>query len=168
MLWQHVENGCVDFVATDHAPYEIATEKQGEGLDIWTSLPGIPGVETIVPVIVSEGYNKGRISLARLVEILSTNPAKHYGLYPKKGSLQIGADADLTIIDLEKEWEIRAANMHNKAKYTSFEGIQLKGKPVKTIVRGHVVYDDGIVGKPGYGMFIKRQTISKLDRLLKY
>ena len=76
----------------------------------------------MVPIIVSEGYNKGRISLARLVEILSSNPARHYGLYPKKGSLHIGADADFTIIDVEQEWEIKAEQLHNKAKYTPFDG----------------------------------------------
>jgi len=168
MLWSQLKNGYVDFVATDHAPYEIATEKKKEGFNIWTSFPGIPGVETMVPIIVSEGYNKGRITLSRLVEILSTNPARHYGLYPKKGSLGIGSDADLTVIDLGKEWEIKADQLANKSKYTPFEGFKLKGKPVKTIIRGQLVYDNGIVGKPGQGVFVKRQTISKLERLIKY
>lgn len=168
MLWQQLQNGYVDFVATDHAPYEIATEKEKEGMNIWNSFPGIPGVETMVPIIISEGYNKGRISLSRLVEILSTNPAKHYGLYPKKGSLEIGADADFTVVDLEREWVIKAEEMYSKAKYTPFDGFKLKGKPVKTIVRGQLVYDDGIVGKPGYGVFVKRQNISKLERWIQY
>lgn len=170
LLWTGLIDGSVDFVATDHAPYEIATEKSAPGMDIWTSFPGIPGVETMVPVMVSEGYNKGRLSLSRLVEVLCKNPAIHYGLYPKKGALEIGADADFTIVDLEKEWTLDKDKMHCKPKYTPFHGMKLKGKVDKTVVRGTLVYDDaaGVVGKPGHGEYVKRQTISELPRLLKY
>ncbi len=170
IMWAGLANGSIDFVATDHAPYEIATEKAAAGMDIWTAFPGIPGVETMVPVIVSEGYNKGRLSLSRLVEVLSKNPAIHYGLYPKKGALEIGSDADFTVLDLEKEWTIDQTQMQGKAKYTPLHGMKLKGKVSKTIVRGKVVYEDGkgITGKPGYGGFVKRQTISELPRLLKF
>lgn len=169
-LWEGLKNGSVDFMATDHAPYEIATEKEGEGLDIWTAFPGIPGVETLVPIMVSEGYNKGRLSLSRLVEVLSTAPAKQYGLYPKKGAMMIGSDADFTIIDLEREWTIDQKKTYSMAKYNPLHGIKLKGKPVKTVVRGTVVYDDkqGIVGKPGFGKFIKRQRIDKLNKTINY
>lgn len=168
--WKALKDGRIDFVATDHAPYEIPTEKEAEGMHIWNAFPGIPGVETMVPVIVSEGYNKGRLSLSRLVEVLSTNPAKHYGLYPKKGAMFIGSDADFTIIDLDKEWVIDKDKMYTMAKYTPFHGYKLKGKPVKTIVRGKLVYDDGlgIVGEEGYGEFIRRQSIQKLDKVIKY
>lgn len=170
LLWTGLVDGSVDFVATDHAPYEIATEKAAPGMDIWTSFPGIPGVETMVPVMVSEGYNKGKISLSRLVEVLCKNPAVHYGLYPKKGTLEVGADADFTIIDLDKEWTVDQELMHCKPKYTPFHGMKLKGKVDKTIVRGNLIYDDaeGIVAKPGVGQYVKRQTISELPRLLKY
>lgn len=169
-LWTGLVDGSVDFVATDHAPYEIATEKAAPGMDIWTSFPGIPGVETMVPVMVSEGYNKGKISLSRLVEVLCKNPAVHYGLYPKKGTLEVGADADFTIIDLDKEWTVDQELMHCKPKYTPFHGMKLKGKVDKTIVRGNLIYDDaeGIVAKPGVGQYVKRQTISELPRMLKY
>ncbi|MTI70405.1 MAG: allantoinase AllB [Firmicutes bacterium] len=169
-LWEGLQDGSVDFVATDHAPYNIETEKDAEGMNIWNSFPGIPGVETMVPVIVSEGYNKGRLSLSRLVEVLSESPAKHYGLYPKKGAMFIGSDADFTILDLDKEWTIDKDKMYTMAKYTPFHGYKLKGKPVKTVIRGKVVYDDneGIVGQEGYGQFIKRQSIQKLEKKLKY
>ncbi|MCX7903452.1 MAG: allantoinase AllB [Caloramator sp.] len=169
-LWQGLQDGSVDFIATDHAPYEIPTEKDAPGMTIWTAFPGIPGTETMVPIIVSEGYNKGRISLSRLVEILSTNAAKHYGLYPKKGALMIGSDADFTIIDLNKEWVIEKEKMQCLNKYTPFDGMKLKGKVVKTVVRGKLVYDEekGIVGEPGYGKWIKRQSIQKLDRVIKF
>lgn len=170
MLWEGVADGSVDFIATDHAPYEISTEKCAEGMNIWNSFPGIPGVETMVPVIVSEGYNKGKISLSRMVEILCKNPAIHYGLYPKKGSMEIGSDADFTMIDLNKEWTIEQEKMYTMAKYTPLHGMKLRGKPVKTIVRGSLVYEDGkgIIAKPGYGRFVKRQTISKLPRQIKF
>jgi allantoinase len=170
MLWRGVSDGSVDFIATDHAPYNIADEKDKAGMNIWTAFPGIPGVETMVPVIVSEGYNKGKISLSRLVEILSTNAAVHYGLYPKKGTLAIGADADFTIIDLNKEWTIEKEKMQCLNKYSPFDGMKLKGKVVSTIVRGKEVFndDDGITVKPGYGKFVKRQRISALPRTLKF
>lgn len=170
ILWEGLRNGSVDFVATDHAPYEIPTEKNAEGMNIWTAFPGIPGVETMVPIIVSEGYNKGRISLSKLVDVLSTNAAKHYGIYPKKGSMFIDTDADFTIIDIEKEWTIKNEKMYTMAKYGPFDGYKLKGKPVKTIVRGKLVYDDniGIVGEEGYGEFIRRQNITMLDKTIRY
>ena len=132
--WNGINDGSIDFIATDHAPYEIESEKHNDGMNIWTSFPGIPGVETMVPVIVSEGYNKGRISLSKLVDILSTNAAKHYGLYPKKGALNIGSDADFTIIDLDKEWTIDSKNMVSMCGYTPLEGMKLKGKINKTII----------------------------------
>ena len=166
-MWDCLADGRIDFVATDHAPYEIATEKQD---DLWHSFPGIPGVETMVPVIISEGYNKGRLSLRRLVEVLSEFPARQYGLFPKKGSMYIGADADFTIFDLEKEWTIDKDKMVTMAKYTPFHGYKLKGKTFKTIVRGRVVYDDreGIVGSQGYGQFVKRQSIQKLEKKIAF
>ncbi|SCZ04619.1 dihydroorotase [Alkaliphilus peptidifermentans] len=169
-LWEGLQNGSVDFMATDHAPYEIETEKDAPGMDIWTAFPGIPGVETLVPILVSEGYNKGRLTLGRLVEVLSSSPAKMYGLYPKKGALMIGSDADFTIIDLEREWTIDQKKTESMAKYNPLHGIKLKGKPVKTVVRGTVVYDDkeGVIGKPGFGQFVKRQRIQKLERTIKY
>ncbi len=169
-LWEGLQNGSVDFIGTDHAPYEIETEKEAEGVNIWTAFPGIPGVQTMVSILVSEGYNKGRLSLSKLVEVLSTNAAKQYGLYPKKGAMYIGSDADFTIIDLEKEWTIDEKDTYSMAKYNPLHGIQLKGKPVKTVVRGTLVYDDkdGIVGEEGFGEFIKRQSIQKLDRVIKY
>lgn len=169
-LWNGIIDGSVDFIATDHAPYNVESEKDKEGMNIWTAFPGIPGVETMVPIIVSEGYNKGKITLSKLVEILSTNAAKHYGIYPKKGSLNIGADADFTIIDLDKEWTIEKEKMYCLAKYTPFDGFKLKGKVDKTLVRGKVVFDEsqGITVVEGYGKIIKRQSIQKLDRTIRF
>jgi dihydroorotase (multifunctional complex type) len=170
MLWQGLMDGSVDFMATDHAPYSIAEEKDKPGMTIWTAFPGIPGVETMVPVTVSEGYNKGRLTLARLVEVLSTSAAIHYGLYPKKGALLVGSDADFTILDLNAEWTLDQKKTQGLNKYTPLDGMKLKGKVVRTIVRGEDVFtaEKGIVAKPGFGRHIKRQTISSLPRALTF
>jgi len=141
-IWEGLANGSDDFIATDHATYEIESEKHKKGMNIWTSFPGIPGVETMVPILVSEGYNKGRISLSKLVDILSTNAAKHYGIYPKKGAMHIGSDADFTIINLDKRWTIDPKKQASMCGYLPLEGMELKGKVAKTIVRGHLVYKD--------------------------
>ncbi len=169
-LWEGLADGSVDFMGTDHAPYVIATEKQAPGMDIWTSLPGIPAVETLVPFMVSEGLNKGRLSLSRFVQVLSRASAVHYGLYPKKGSLEVGADADVTIVDPQASWVVDPARMHTKSKYTPFEGVTLTGQVVKTIVRGQVVYERGrdVVAPRGSGQFVPRQRTQALERWLRY
>jgi len=143
-LWEGLRNGSVSFMATDHAPYEVKSEKEGK--DIWTAFPGIPGVETMVPILVSEGYNKGRLSLQKLIDVLSRNAAIQYGLYPKKGAMFIGSDADFSIIDLEKEWTLEAEKQVTLAKYTPLHGMKLKGKPFKTVVRGNLTFHDGAEG----------------------
>ncbi|QQK77208.1 dihydroorotase family protein [Salicibibacter cibarius] len=168
-FWQGLADGTVDFVGTDHAPYNIETEKKGS--TIWTSFPGMPGVEQMVPILVSEGLNKGRLSLSRFVEVTSRNAAIHYGIYPKKGAMELGSDADFTVIDLERNYTIDKDNVLTEAKYTPFHGMDLKGIPVQTIVRGKMVYnadDGGIVSEPGYGKYVERQSIQRLDRELKY
>lgn len=183
-LWEGLANGTVDFVATDHAPYKIQAnrdndtapvEKDAPGMNIWTAFPGIPGTETMVNILVSEGYNKGRLNLARLVEVLSRNAAVHYGLYPRKGALSIGSDADITIIDLNKKWTINKDISFMKNKYTPLHGLKLKGKVAHTIVRGTLVYTERpdeaqgrILVKPGFGQFIKRQRIQALDNKILF
>lgn len=183
-LWEGLANGSVDFVATDHAPYKILENKDNDdadvekdlpGMTIWTAFPGIPGSETMVNIIVSEGYNKGRLTLSRLVDVLSKNAAIHYGLYPKKGVMAIGSDADLTVVDLEKEWAIDVNKSFMKNKYSPLAGMKLKGKAVKTIIRGTLVYSEAkdeiqgqLLVEPGFGQFIKRQSIQELDRTLKF
>ncbi len=152
LLWEGLNNGSVDFMGTDHAPYEIESEKAKEGMNIWTAFPGIPGVETMVPILVSEGYNKGKITLSTLVNILSKNAAIHYGIYPKKGAMEIGSDADFTIVDLEKVWTIKPKEQASMCGYNPLEGMELTGKVAKTVVRGHLVFED-----------IDESTLSKLS-----
>ena len=145
-LWEGLADGSVDFMGTDHAPYEIESEKEKEGMNIWNAFPGIPGTETMAPIIISEGYNKGRLTLSRTMEILATSAAKQYGLYPKKGAMEIGSDADFAIVDLDKEWTIEVDNQASMCKYTPLEGMKLKGRVVKSILRGTVVFDDTQAG----------------------
>jgi allantoinase len=124
---------------------------------IWETPAGVPGLETSASLMLSEGVNKGRISLERYVQISSENPAKIFGLYPRKGAIQLGSDADITVIDLRKEKTIRASQMKGASDFTPFEGWRVKGGSVMTIVRGIVVAQDGeVYGKPGYGQFIAR------------
>ncbi|RXT05767.1 dihydroorotase family protein [Ammoniphilus sp. CFH 90114] len=168
--WKALADGTIDFVGTDHAPYEIATEKAAEDSTIWNSFPGIPGVETMVPILVSEGLNKGRLSLSRFVEVTSRNAAIHFGLYPKKGAMEIGSDADFTVIDLDKEGVIDQEKTYSMAKYNPLHGIKLKGMPVMTIIRGNVVFEDGkgIVAEEGFGQYTKRQSPTQLQSTLKF
>lgn len=147
-LWQALRDGVVDMLATDHAPHTI-DEKTNP--NVWMCCCGFPGVETAVPLMLSE-VAAGRISLSHYVRVASVNPAKAWGLYPRKGVLQVGADADIAIVDLARAGTVRAEALHSKSKITPFEGRPLKGLPVATLVRGRLVARDGaLVGEPGWG-----------------
>jgi dihydroorotase-like cyclic amidohydrolase len=126
--------------------------------DLWAAPPGSPGAETLLPIMLSEGVNKKRITLERLVEVLCANNAKVFDIYPQKGALEVGSDADLVLIDLDKTVEMTDANQHYQVSdYTPYEGMEIKGWPVLTMVRGKVVVKDGqIVANPGWGQYIPR------------
>ena len=118
---------------------------------------GIPGVETRLPILFSEGVSKGRITLNEFVALTATNHAKTYGLYPKKGTIAIGGDADIAIWDPERQMTISQSLMHGGSDYTPYEGIKVKGWPVSTMVRGRFVVRDGaLVGKEGAGEYVAR------------
>ena len=118
---------------------------------------GLPGVETRMSIIFSEGVSKGRINLNKFVELVSTNPAKIFGMYPKKGAIQIGSDADLVVIDPKLKKIITAKELHENVDYTPFEGIEIVGCPVMTISQGEVIVENNkFVGEKGRGKFIKR------------
>ena len=128
------------------------------GKDDFTKCPnGAPGVEARIPVLFSEGVMKGRISINKFVEVTSTNPAKICGIYPKKGSIAVGSDADLVIINKNKKINITKSLFHENVDYTSYEGLELQGYPIMTIVRGKVIVKNNeFIGEEGYGQFIKR------------
>ena len=152
-LWQAVIKGDVKTVVSDHA---CSSKKIKEG-DLWTSLAGFGGTELMFPLLLTEGHRKRGVPLQRIAEITSYYPAVYHELYPKKGTIAIGSDADLAVIDLEKEKEISVESMHSAQDFTPFEGFRYQGWPVCTILRGKVMFEnDRIVGQPGDGQYIKR------------
>ncbi len=155
MLWQHLSKGKIDFLASDHAP--CAPDEKETG-NVWTDYSGISGTELVLPYALSEGFAKGRLNLSRLIEVTSTSAAKRFGLYPRKGALAPGSDADLIFVDPDRKWTVRGADFKSKGKFTPFEGVQFTGKVVRAICRGTTVYeeDKGIAVKPGFGQFVRR------------
>ncbi len=155
-LWDALAKGVIDIASTDHAP-GTKTEKEMGWKNIWTAQIGIPGVETLLPLMLGEGVAKGRLTLERLVDALCAKPAQIFGLYPRKGVIREGSDADLVLVDLKKEVTITAEKLHYKVGWTPYEGMRVKGVPVMTISRGVVVAEDGnVIGKPGHGQFLTR------------
>ena len=152
-LWDALNRGTIDIIASDHAPH--TREEKDRGLeDIWESPPGLPGVETMLPLLLTQ-VNQGRMSLRRLVEVTSENPARVFGFQHRKGALKVGFDADLVLIDMHREDVIRGDRLHSKISWTPFEGRKVRGVPVMTVVRGEVVMEDGeVVGSEGHGSFI--------------
>jgi dihydroorotase-like cyclic amidohydrolase len=150
-LWEGLVNGDIDALATDHAPH--SNEEKFEKT-WWDTLPGTIGVQTSLSLLLDRA-NKGLISINRVVECMAEKPARIFGLYPRKGRIAPGADADIVMVDMDREWTVTHDEMYSKTKYTPYNGFALKGKPVMTMVMGEVVMDDGlIVGKPGVGRLV--------------
>ena len=160
-IWAGIEQGVFDVFSSDHCPfrYEGTDGKQTpKARTSFRWVPnGIPGVETRLPILFSEGVSKGRITPQRFVELSSTNHAKMYGLYPGKGSLAVGFDADIALWDPRRQVTITQSILHHGADYTPWEGFDVTGWPVLTMVRGRVVARDGeIVGAKGHGKVVAR------------
>jgi allantoinase len=157
-LWDQVRRGNVSFIASDHAP--LPFDRKSES--IWESESGAPGVETMMPLIFDEGVSKGKIGVEQFSELLSTNVAKVMGLYPRKGLIAPGSDADLAVIDPQAKWTICASDLHQQVGWTPYEGRSVTGRVVATIAGGKVVYKDNeILGHPGDGRFIAAQRLNK-------
>jgi dihydropyrimidinase len=156
-LWGGINQGSIQTIATDHCPFHL--EQKAAGKDDFTKIPnGAPGIENRMELMFSEGVNKGKISLNKYVEITSTNSAKIFGMFPRKGTIGIGADADLIIFDPNEEHTLSVKNHHMNVDYSAYEGWKVKGKCKQTILRGNLAIDDGVVKiKKGYGQFIKRE-----------
>ena len=161
-LWQGIREGYIQVVATDHCSFTIATDKQSGREDFSKCPNGLPGVEERMPLMFSEGVMKGRISINKLVEVCCTNPAKLFGMYPKKGALIPGSDGDIVIIDPDIEVTLTQGMLHSNVDYTAYEGFKLKGYPIMTLSRGEVIAKDNeFMGQKGRGKFIKRKGIYK-------
>ncbi|MBI4528748.1 MAG: amidohydrolase family protein [Deltaproteobacteria bacterium] len=154
MLWDGIAKGIIDCIGSDHAPY--TTQQKGD--DLWAAPPGIGNImEMTLPLLLSEGVNKGRISIEKLVEICCYAPAKIFGVYPQKGGIVVGADADLVIVDENEKRKVSAKKLHSLCDWTVFEGWELTGWPVATFLRGQLTAKDGeIVSQPGAGKWLAR------------
>ena len=152
-LWQAVLDGLIDTVVSDHACHPSSL-RQG---DLWDIMPGFGGTGLMFPVLITEGYHKRGLELTQIAELSAFNPAVLHNLYPKKGTIAVGSDADLAIVDLDNEQTVTPKALHSAQDYTPFEGLNLKGWPSQTIVRGKTVFKDGqVVGQPGHGEYVKR------------
>ncbi|MCU4742686.1 allantoinase AllB [Natronoglomus mannanivorans] len=152
-LWDALEDGTIDCIATDHAPHTDEEKLVDDPFgNTWDAISGFVGLETEVPVMLSF-VAKGRLSMEEWVYRHSTRPAQVWGMYPQKGSLQVGTDADFTVVDPDREWTLEDRHdLHSKSTATPFEGESFTGKATATVVRGEIVYEDGeVVGESGYG-----------------
>lgn len=152
-LWESVIDGDIKTVVSDHA---CPTLKKKEG-DLWTSMPGFGGTSLMFPVLITEGYHKRGLPLHRIAELSSADPARAHNLYPKKGTIMVGSDADFAIVDIDTEKAVSLENLYTAQEFSPELGMKFKGWTDTTIVRGKVVFEKGaVVGKPGDGEFIKR------------
>jgi dihydropyrimidinase len=156
-LWDALRAGLIDTVGTDHCPFDMEQKLLGE--NDFTRIPnGIPGIEDRVNLMYTYGVKRGGLDIHRFVDALSTRPAKLFGLFPRKGTIAVGSDADLVVYDTEYRGTISAATQHTNNDYSGFEGFAIEGRPSLVIVRGKVQVRDGeFVGEPGRGRMIRRK-----------
>ncbi len=156
-LWNGLQTDAIQAVSTDHCSFCMKEKKLGE--DDFSKIPnGAPGIENRLMLLYDGGVNGGRISANRFVELVSTRPAKIFGLYPRKGSITVGADADLLLWDPKRKWTISAETHRMKVDYSAYEGREVTGIPDKVLLRGKVIVDDQQhVGSIKDGTFVKRE-----------
>ena len=157
-LWKAIRNNTLQVVATDHCPFFMKQKELGK--DSFDKIPnGAPGIELRMALLYTYGVLKNEININKFVEVTSTNAAKIYGMYPKKGTIAVGSDADLVIFDPDKEIEVTVDILHENVDYTPYEGFKLKGFPEVTLSRGEIIAKNGkFVGEIGRGEFIKRNS----------
>jgi len=161
-LWAGIRQGTVHTVCTDHAPWSLAA-KLDPAHAITSLRPGVANLQTMLPMLYSEGVRTGRITLSRLVEVTSTNAAKLFGLFPRKGTIAVGSDADLVILDPHLTRTVRGSMLKSNADYSAYEGWQVTGWPVVTLRRGEIVFrDEEVIGQPGSGAIVQRRATRPL------
>lgn len=155
-LWKALEDGQIDTVGTDHCPFDVSQKAMGR--DNFTLIPnGIPAIEDRVNLMYTYGVSRGGLGLHRFVDALSTKPARLFGLYPRKGAIEVGSDADLVIYDPAYRGHISAATSHMNTDYSAFEGWEIDGRPEAVTVRGQIAVQGGrFVGEPGRGQLLRR------------
>jgi dihydropyrimidinase len=156
-LWRGIQDGTIDTIASDHAPkIKQVTD------DFVQAAFGSPSVETVLTITYDAGVNTGRISVPRLVQLLSETPAKIFGYYPRKGSVAPGSDADLVIFDPMDRFTIEQSNQHSQSNYTLYEGRQCLGRPVWVMQRGSVLIENGrLVGKAGRAQYLPTRVATR-------
>jgi allantoinase len=155
-LWRMLKDGHIDTVASDHFPF-TDEDRLKHGKDIFAIPSGMPGFDTLLPLLVDEGIHRQGLSWERLAQVASTNPSKIHGLYPQKGAIRLGADADLVLVDPDETWTYSFKTSYIKAKtqHGPYEGRLLRGRVKETLVRGQTVYaDPAILQQPGFGRFV--------------
>jgi dihydropyrimidinase len=162
-IWEGIQQGVFATFSSDHCPFYYEGPQGKRSPKARTSFRwvpnGIPGVETRLQILWSKGVAEGRITPNQFVALTSTNHAKMYGMYPKKGSIGVGFDADIVLWDANRKETIRQELMHHGPDYTPYEGLAVTGWPMMTILRGKVVAEEGkILGQPGDGMFLRREV----------
>ena len=159
-LWAAINQGVIQTLATDHCPFMWDDKRKGE--HDFTKIPnGAPGIEHRVELIYSEGVKTGKISLNKMVDITSTASAKIFGMFPKKGTIAVGSDADIVIFDSAKKHILSASTHHHRCDYSAYEGHEVTGKAETVILRGQVAIENGDVRiKKGYGEFVKRSKLT--------
>jgi len=157
VLWNAVRTDILSAISTDHCAFLWDGQKT-MGKDDFSKIPnGAPGLENRLQMIHEFGARAGRITLNRMVELLATSPAKLFGLYPRKGTIAVGSDADLVVFDPEKRVTITAASHHSKSDYNLFEGMEVTGSPEVVLLRGHVLVENGeLAARPGIGQYVAR------------
>jgi allantoinase len=161
-LWEHLAAGTIDCITTDHCAFTYESRLAGRD-DIFEAPNGLPGIETFVPIVVSEARRRG-FAWERIAELIAGAPARLWQLAPRKGSIEVGADADLVLLDPERRWTIEGAKLNHTHKWTPFEGREVTGRVVRTLVRGRTVYaetaDGAVFAPPGTGRFIAGAGVS--------
>jgi dihydropyrimidinase len=161
-LWAGIRQGTLHTVCTDHAPWSLAA-KLDPALTVTNLRPGVENLQTMLPMLYSEGVRAGRISLSRFVEVLSTNVAKLFGLYPRKGTIAVGSDADIVVFDPDRTRTIDSAMLRSNVDYSVYEGWSVTGWPTMTLRRGEIVFEgDDVIGVPGSGELVRRSATMSL------
>jgi dihydropyrimidinase len=160
-LWAGLADGSIDTLGSDHAPWRAA-DKLDPGHTLDKLRPGVAELDSMLPMLISAGARRG-LPLERVVALTAANPARLFGLYPRKGTIAVGSDADLVLWDLARKRTVRAAEMRSRADYSPYEGTEVTGWPVLTIRRGEVVFEDGqLRGVPGSGQVLARGPTQRL------
>lgn len=154
-LWAELLEGRVDFIGSDHSPCPAADKQKGDA-DIWQAWGGVAGIQATLPVLFSDGVHARGLSFERIAHLTATAPAQTFGLYPRKGAIAVGADADFAIVDPQQEWTLEPDELETRSGVSAYLGRTFKGRVVRTVVRGRTVFVDGeIAGDAGWGQFVR-------------